>query len=387
LRCVVVGAGIIGLSAAWELARAGVETVVVDPDPAGGATAAAAGMLAAVTEFHYQEPHLLGLSLPAAAGWPAWAAQLEAASGLSTGFRPGGTLVVAADAGDRAALADLRAAQAALGLAIEETTTREARAAEPLLAPRLAGAFRAVGDHQTDPRRTAAALLAALEALPNARLVAARAVRCGAGADPFVEYDGGRLACDEVVLATGGGTVRTGVSGEGLVLEGLPAPLRLPVRPVYGDVLRLRTVPGGPQLSGNVIRGLVGGHSVYIVPRADGEVVVGATEREDGRAGVGAGGVHRLLRDALRLMPALGELDLAETMARARPATPDNLPLLGRAAPGLVVAVGFHRHGVLLSAAAAAAVAALAGVPAPSGSAPFETAPLDPAPFDPWRFS
>ena len=115
MRCVVVGAGIIGLSAAWELARSGVETVVVDPDPAGGATAAAAGMLAAVTEFHYQERDLLGLSLPAAAKWPSWAAQLEAASGLSTGFRPGGTLVVAADSGDRATLADLRAAQAALG--------------------------------------------------------------------------------------------------------------------------------------------------------------------------------------------------------------------------------------------------------------------------------
>jgi glycine oxidase len=216
-------------------------------------------------------------------------------------------------------------------------------------------------------------------------------VRCGAGADPFVEYDGGRLACDEVVLATGGGAVQAGGAGECPVLEGLPAPLRLPVRPVYGDVLRLRTVPGGPQPSGNVIRGLVGGHSVYIVPRADGEVVVGATEREDGRAGVGAGGVHRLLRDALRLMPALGELDLAETMARARPGTPDNLPLLGRAAPGLVVAVGFHRHGVLLSAAAAAAIAALVGVPAPhghgAGRAAFEPASIDPAPFDPWRFS
>jgi glycine oxidase len=86
-------------------------------------------------------------------------------------------------------------------------------------------------------------------------------------------------------------------------------------------------------------------------------------------------------------MPALGELDLAETIARARPGTPDNLPLLGRAAPGLLVAVGFHRHGVLLSAAAAAAVAALAGVPAPPGLATFEHPPFDATPFDPWRFS
>ncbi len=99
---------------------------------------------------------------------------------------------------------------------------------------------------------------------------------------------------------------------------------------------------------------------MYVVPRSDGTVVIGATSREDGSAGVSAGGVHQLLRDAQVLLPAVAELELLETTARARPGTPDNAPLLGRVAdargtdiPGLVLATGFFRHGVLLTPIAA----------------------------------
>jgi glycine oxidase len=379
VRVAVVGAGIIGLSIAWELARSGAETVVLDPAPAAGATRAAAGMLGAVTEFHQQEQDLLPMSLAAAARWPGWAADLRAATGNDPGHRAAGTLVVAADAADRQTLQDLATAQRAAGLHVEELGPRGARAAEPLLGPRLAGAFRS-GDGQADPRRTAAALRSGLAAMPNARLVPATVRACATGPHPAVEYDGGRLACDEIVLATGSGPAPGAGEDAGFPrLTGLEAALRLPVRPVYGDVLRLSTAPGGPEFSGSTIRALVAGHAVYVVPRATGEVVVGATEREDGRPEVNTFGVHRLLRDALRVVPALGELDFVEATARARPGTPDNLPLLGRAVPGLVVATGFHRHGVLLSAAAAEAVRRILGG---SGAPDF---PLDP--FDPWRFS
>lgn len=413
MRCVVVGAGIIGLSIAWELTRRGAEVVVLDPAPASGATRAAAGMLAAVSEFHYQELDLLNLSVPAARRWPGWAAELSDASGVEPGFAARGTIAVAADSADRETLADLRRAQSAAGMDVEELTVRGARTAEPMLSPRLAGAFVAQSDGQTDPRRTAAALREALARSPGARFLSGTALRCVAGANPAVEYDGGRLACDEIVLAGGLGLRGAGRGAApgaeangtwaGPLLEGLPTTLRLPVRPVYGDVLRLGTPRGGPRLAGTTIRGLVGGHGVYVVPRDSGEVVVGATEREDGRAAVSAGGVQRLLRDALRLVPVLGEFDLVESIARARPGTPDNLPLLGRAAPGLVVATGFHRHGVLLSPQAAAVVAELLGGqraedppggsgvvpsgPGPTRPAAFDPAPFDPAPFDPWRFS
>lgn len=395
MHCAVIGAGIIGLSIGWELARSGSHVTLIDPEPAGGATHAAAGMLAAVTEFHYQEHELLRLSLPAAAAWPAWAHDLETTSGRSTGFEAHGTLVVAADAADRTDLAALARAQRSAGLQIGEVGTSAARGLEPLLAPRLAGAFHAPGDAHTDPRRTAAALLAALEREPRVAwkrelataVVPGRQTRWvhttdAAGARDVIE-------ADEVIIATGTG--RRGPRGDaGEGIDGLPADLRLPVRPVFGDVLRLRPTPTAPRPAGTTVRALVSGQRVYILARSNGEVIVGATEREDDQPGVSVEGVHRLLRDALRVMPALAHYELAEMTARARPTTPDHLPLLGRIGPGLIAATGFHRHGVLLSVAAAAAVRILVGPV--SGAAPTRPPPvgLDPshmASFDPWRFS
>ncbi|WP_417233475.1 glycine oxidase ThiO [Arthrobacter sp.] len=393
MQCTIIGAGIIGLSIGWELARSGHTVTLVDPEPAGGATHAAAGMLAAVTEFHRQEADLLALSVPSAAGWPQWARDLEAATGLGTGYASPGTLVVAADAADREALADLAAAQRAAGLRIGELGTTAARAAEPLLAPRLAGAFSAPGDAQADPRRTARALLGAVEAEPRARVLRQRAtavVPCRGGWSVQVGAGGpeDRMWADEVVLATGVG--RPGYGSAELGIGGLPERWRRPVRPIHGDVMRLRPTSASWPPAGPTVRALVGGQGVYILPRSDGEVVVGATEREDLQDGVSVEGAHRLLRDALRVMPALGRFELLEATARARPGTPDNLPLLGRIAPGLIAATGFHRHGVLLSVAAAAAVSALVG-PATTGR-PRHPPPaaLDPHgldPFDPWRFS
>ncbi|MGP5397051.1 glycine oxidase ThiO [Arthrobacter rhombi] len=395
MHCAVIGAGIIGLSIGWELARGGYQVTVIDPAPAAGATHAAAGMLAAVTEFHYQERELLHLSVPAAAAWPQWAQAVETASGRSTGFEACGTLVVAADAADRADLSALAEAQRAVGLGIGELGTAAAREIEPLLAPRLAGAFHAPADARTDPRRTAEALVAALESEPGVAFYRQRAtavVREERGPTVQTVSADGELAeieADEVIVATGTGRIgENGAPGEGLT--GLPAILRLPVRPVFGDVLRLRPTARAPRPAGSTVRALVSGQRVYILPRRDGEVIVGATEREDDQAGVSVEGVHRLLRDALRVMPALAHYELVELTARARPSTPDHLPLLGRIGPGLIAATGFHRHGVLLSVAAAAAVRTLLA-PAPEATAPRSPPTiLDPthlASFDPWRFS
>lgn len=393
MHCTVIGAGIIGLSIGWELARVGHRVSLVDPAPAGGATHAAAGMLAAVTEFHYQEQDLLRLSVPSAAGWARWARELEETAGGTTGYASPGTLVIAADAADRESLADLAAAQRAVGLGIGELGTAAARAAEPLLSPRLAGAFSAPGDAQTDPRRTADALLRAVEAEPRVQLIRQPATAVVPWSDGWAVQLGpgagqGMVESDEVVVATGIG--RPGYGSAARELGGLPAGLRLPIRPIHGDVLRLRPTSASLQPAGPTVRALVSGHGLYVLPRPGGEVVVGATEREDLQNGVSVEGAHRLLRDALRVMPALGHYELAETTARARPGTPDNLPLLGRLAPGLIAATGFHRHGVLLSVAAAAAVSTLVGPATGVGPRHPPPAALDDHaldPFDPWRFS
>lgn len=365
----VIGGGIIGLGIALEARRAGHTVTVIDPEPASGATYAAAGMLAPVSELHYQEDALLELTLASAARWPDFVAPLMAAGLPDTGFSTTPTLVLGADAADRRALSDLRDVQRAHGLTVESLTIKEARAAEPLVGPHISGAFHIPDDHQVDPRGVAAAILAVLNDGTQNReipvVIPQRAVgllwRDGARRRVTgVELpDGSEVHANEVIVANGLAAPQ---------LKDLPEGLDLPLRPVYGDILRLRVPEALRPLTTATIRGLVRGLPVYIVPRNDGTVVIGATSREDGLAGVNAGGVHQLLRDAQVLVPAVSELELIEVTARARPGTPDNAPLLGRVAgsdgrdiPGLVVATGFFRHGVLLSAIAATVCRQLIG--------------------------
>ena len=362
----VIGGGVIGHGIAWEARRSGRSVALVDDAPGSGASWAAAGMLAPVSELHYQEEGLLALMLEAARLWPGFAAGLDggAAEAGGTGYLTTPTLAVGADAADRRALADLREVQQACGLAVEPLTVREARAREPLLSPGISCAFDIPADHQVDPRR----LLARIDTLLAADGRFTAVTRRAAG----LLWDGGRVAG---VGLEGGGELRAGetivANGLGAAeLQGLPEGLALPLRPVYGDILRLRVPERLRPVLRSTVRGLVRGVPVYIVPRADGTVVIGATQREDAPSdpgAVSAGGVYQLLRDAQQLLPAVAELELLEATARARPGTPDNAPLLGRISrpgsgqdiEGLIIATGFFRHGVLLTPAAAAICRAL----------------------------
>ncbi|MFI6295379.1 glycine oxidase ThiO [Nonomuraea sp. NPDC050790] len=348
---VIVGGGVVGLSAAWRLARSGRPVTVVDPAPVSGATHAAAGMLAPVSEVTFTEEPLLRLGAASLARWPAFAAELAAEAGLGSGaldYRADGTLDVAFGADDLAALEETAAFMEKLGLRVERLSGRECRRLEPMLAPSVRGGLLAPGDAWVDPRRVAAALLAALERL-GVPMVRARVrellrgdegvqgVRLGpgeAGGGPYPE----ELRAERVVLAAG--------AWSGALAE-------VPVRPVKGQILRLRS----PRpLLGRCVRGMVHGLPVYLVPRGDGELVVGATQEELGfDTRVTAGGVYELLRDARELVPGVTELELAEVVAGLRPGTPDNLPLIGPGGePGLLLATGHHRGGVLLAPLTAA---------------------------------
>ncbi|CAH0223953.1 Hydrogen cyanide synthase subunit HcnC [Arthrobacter sp. Bi26] len=364
----VIGGGVIGHGIAFEASRAGRSVVLIDDAPGSGASWAAAGMLAPVSELHYQEEQLLELMLESSRLWPGFAAEVDAGAGMDagaggtecragTGYLTTPTLAVGADAADRRALADLREVQQACGLTVEPVTVREARSREPLLSPGISCAFDIPADHQVDPRLLIARLAGVL-GTEGGSLIRRRA----AG----LLWQDGQVAG---VRLAGGGFVRAAetvvANGLGAAgLEELPAGLALPLRPVYGDILRLRVPPHLQPLLTATVRGMVRGVPVYIVPRQDGTVVIGATQREDGPSNphaVSAGGIYQLLRDAQQLVPAVAELELLEATARARPGTPDNAPLLGRVArpgggdvPGLIIATGFFRHGVLLTPAAAA---------------------------------
>lgn len=340
----VIGGGIIGLVTAWRAAQRGLRVALADPEPGGGAAQVAAGMLAAVTELHYGEQTLLGLNLESARRYPAFVAELEEASGRSVGYRACGTLAVALDTDDRAHLRELHALQRRSGLESQWLTGRECRRLEPMLAPGVRGGLRVDGDHQVDPRRLAAALVRACERAGVVfhrdwaeRLSVVRDRATGA-----VLTDGTGLTADQVVLAGGS------LSGR---LGGVPADVLPPVRPVKGQVLRLTVPPVYAPFLSRTVRAVVRGSDVYLVPRENGELVVGATSEELGwDRTVTAGGVYELLRDAHELVPGITELPLTETRAGLRPGSPDNAPLLGPTVlPGLHLATGHYRNGVLLT--------------------------------------
>jgi glycine oxidase len=346
---VVVGGGVIGLGIAWRATHAGMTVTVVDEAPGRGASWAAAGMLAPVTELHYGEDELLALNLASAARWPSFAAEVEEASGQPVGYRPGGTLAVARDADDNAALEDLYRFQLRCGLDVQRLRSRECRQLEPGLHPSIRGGVLAAGDHQVDNRALVLALLGACERA-GVRMLAGRVAELATQDDRVtgVVLAGGEArSAGTVVLAAGCWSGGLG----GLAAEALP-----PVRPVKGQLLYLRGPADQPLCSRNV-RGL----EVYVVPRGDGRVVVGATVEEQGfDTTVTAGAVHDLLRAALELLPDAAELELTETVVGLRPGSPDNAPMLGPAGPeGLVVATGHYRNGILLTPVTADAVAEL----------------------------
>lgn len=326
LRVAVVGAGIVGLACAEELVRAGHDVTVFDPAPGRGATEAAAGMIAPGGEAWHGETALLRLGLASARLWPSYARRLAAGSGVEVDFRDHGTVLAGQDRDDLRTLERTLGLLRAEGVRVHELDRRDLRRLEPTLARPAGGAF-LPDDHSVNPRRVARALLTVL-----GDRVVRRHVQVG---DHGVELPGGEpVPCDVVVVATG--------AGAGALLP--------VVRPVQGETIRLRM----SDPPAHVIRARVLGEPVYVVPRAGGEVVVGASEQEHhGEPVATAGVVLRLLHAARAILPGLETAALLDVTARHRPGTPDNGPLLGprptRGGPRQVLAVGHYRGGVLLA--------------------------------------
>ena len=322
------------MSVAWTAAARGLSVAVVDDRAHSGATHAAAGMLAPVGEVSFGEEALLALNLAAAKRYPEFVTELEDCSGTEVGYRPTGTLVVARDPDDQAQLDELQAYQQSLGLSARRLRGRECRKVQPGLAPTVRGGLLVEGDHSVDNRALARALAVACARarvcvkLDRATEVSAGVVRTSAG-----EVVRG----DAVVLAAG---------AESGAIAGMPPEIAASVRPVKGQLLHL-SGPVEPPLLTMTVRGV----DVYLVPRTDGRLIVGATVEEAGfDTRVTAGAVFELLRAAYELVPGVTELALTEVVAGLRPGSVDNAPLIGETSmPGLFAATGHYRNGILLA--------------------------------------
>jgi glycine oxidase len=382
---VFVGGGVIGLASAWRAAQAGARVCVLErAEPPAGATNVAAGMLAPVGELSYGERDLLAMMLASGALWPDFVAEVEAASGMSTGFRTTGALHVALDRDEAGELRRRHELQQELGLEAEWLTPTRCRDLEPGLTPTFVGGVLAGGDASVDPRALALALAAALREAggelrtgtevidgiwDGERLVGVRTAPTAGEPSALSNPVGDQrqrvdVHADTVVLCNGAWSGQT---------PWLPAEARPAVRPVKGEVIELRPREGEPVPSERIIAS----ERIYLVPRTDGRLIAGATQEERGfDTTVTAGGVHELLREAYRVLPDVAEMELVGMVAGLRPGTPDNLPIVGRGAvDGLVLATGHFRNGIMLAPITAVAVTAtLAGE-----SVPTSMAPADPA--------
>ena len=355
---VVIGAGAIGLACAWRAAQRGMVVRVLERNaPGAGASGVAAGMLAPVGEAAWGEEALLNAALAAHRIWPAFAAELEDASGVSPGLLAGGALHVALDRDEAAELRRRFELMRSLGLEAEWLSGRGCRALEPGLAPGAFAGVHAAHEAGVVPVALVRALRVACERAGvdlRSRVEVAAGIIEGASIRGVVAADGSRHEAGAVVLAAGAWSA----------VEWLPAHVRPPVRPVKGQILTLRGPASRPPASRILVT-----ERVYLVPRADGRLIAGATVEEMGfDTRVTAGGVHEVLREAYRTLPDIAELELEHAAAGLRPGTPDNAPLVGPTdLDGLTLATGHFRNGILLAPLTGEAVAAvLADEPLPA---------------------
>jgi glycine oxidase len=353
---VVVGGGVIGLSCAWRAAQRGARVAVLERgEPGCGATRVAAGMLAPVGELSFGEPELLELTLAASRMYPEFVAELEAATGEATGYERLGALHVAIDRDEAAQLRRVHELQRSLELEAEWLPPRGCRELEPGLTPSFHGGVLAPGEAAVDPRTLTRVLAAALAGEGGELRTGAEVVDgvwegerlTGVRTRSLSDGSEEELRADRVVLASGAWSGAT---------QWLPEHARPAVRPVKGQVVELRSRGGEPPA-----RHILASERVYLVPRPDGRLVVGATVEEMGLdTAVTAGGIHELLREAYRLLPDVAEMEFVDVTAGLRPGTPNNLPIVGEGAiEGLVLATGHFRNGILLAPLAAEAVADL----------------------------
>ena len=364
---VVVGAGVIGLAVAWALQRRGMPVLVLDRgEPGSGATGASAGMLAPVSEAETETPELLELGLDSHERYGAWAGELERASGIDVAYRADGSLWVALDRDDHERIEHLHETLRQRGLPARMLAREAVLDAEPHLSPRVLGALQVIDDHQVEPRALVRALDGAIrgggghiESGLEVREVTASGGRVGGVRAAAADGSAVEVEARVVVVAAG--------AWSGTSIE-LPC-ARPAVRPVKGQILRLRGAP--------LLTHLLRHPEVYLAPRADGDLLVGATMEEVGfDDSTTAGAAMDLLRRAFALVPGIYDLQIAEMCAGFRPASRQGKPIVGPTeVEGLFLATGHHRGGVLL----APATGELLAEAIVTGRTPQRLAPFAPA--------
>ena len=335
---VVIGGGIIGLAIARRLCQSGSAVTVLEQHRTGrGASWAAAGMLAPHCEFDEPNPYFI-LCRAGLERYAGFVESLREETGRPIDYNATGMIYPALSGGEQARLETRYERHRRNGVSVESLTVREARRLEPDLSNRIRMALRYPDDHQVENRDVVAALAQSVRKHGGV-------IREGVTARKIV-LDGNRVAgVDTTESLWNTPTVVNAMGCRARYLEGIAAAHRIPIRPVRGQILALRTGAATP-FKHTIYTG-----SAYLVPRSDGRLIVGATVEEAGfRDEVTLGGIMQLFRSALELAPGLKSWALDSTWSGLRPVARDGWPVLGAmGTPGLYAASGHGRNGILLA--------------------------------------
>jgi len=341
----IIGAGICGLSIGWYLARAGKKVQIFDQGKAGQkASWASAGMLASNIESEPGEEKLLPLLLESRSLWGEFTKALEKDSAIPINISTNGTLAVALNSDDKRIIEHTFDYKKSLDLDLELLSGKEVRQIEPHLSPKVCLGMHSLSDSFIDSRLVLKALTIAFSNAGGALHENSKIqeVLIKNGAVRGVVANGKKISSSFVVIAAGAW------SGK---IKGILEKIKLPVRPVKGQMLLVRM-----QKDSLFLKHAVWSPRIYLVPKSGLGLYVGATvEEKNFDDKITAGGMHDLLRFACELLPGIYDLEIAEMSSGLRPTSRDDAPILGplrfdnKIIEGLTVATGHHRNGILLA--------------------------------------